>query len=289
MTTLENEYLKVTVRPKGAELVSLFNKENNIEHLWQADPDIWGWNAPNLFPVVGGCINDQIIVDGNTYPMNRHGFARHSDFVLSEFSNIHAKFSLTDSVTTQESYPYKFTFQVIYQLRRRQLQVVYKVINDDDQTIHFSAGGHPAFNVPFSAGEEMEDYYLEFETEEPLVTHLLSPAGFFSGEVEAVPLQKNKLPLTPELFSKDALVFKSLRSKSITLKSRHHAHSIYVKFPDFPYLGLWAKPGAPFVCIEPWIGCADTEGKVVEFAKKEGMHSLEKGHVFEAGFIIGVD
>lgn len=288
MTTLENEYLKVTVRPKGAEMVSLFSKESNIEHLWQADPDIWGWHAPNLFPVVGGCLNDQIKIKGTSYPMNRHGFARHSDFMLTEFSEIHAKFSLTDNSKIQESYPYKFTFQVIYELRARDLRVTYKVINDDDQSIYFSAGGHPALNVPFKSGEELTDYYLEFDIEEPLMTHLLSPAGFFTGETEAVDLQKNKLLLTENLFAKDALVFKHLKSKKVTLKSKHHGHSLSLNFTDFPYLGLWAKPGAPFVCIEPWIGCADTEGKNVEFSEKEGMHALEMGHVFEADFIIGV-
>ena len=289
MTTLENEYLKVTVMPKGAEMVSLFNKEINTEHLWQADADIWGWHAPNLFPVVGGCINDQVIVDGVAYPMNRHGFARHSDFVLTEYSGIHAKFSLSDSAKTQESYPFKFAFQVIYELKGRELKVTYKVINYDDQAINFSAGGHPAFNVPFTEGEKMEDYYLEFEVEEPLVTHLLSTEGFFTGEVEAVELQKSKLPLSENLFSKDALVFKDLKSRKITLKSVNHSNSVYLKYRDFPFLGLWAKPGAPFVCIEPWIGCADTAGRTIEFAKKEGMLSLEKGHVFEADFIIGVN
>ena len=26
-----------------------------------------------------------------------------------------------------------------------------------------------------------------------------------------------------------------------------------------PHLGIWAKPGAPFVCIEPWFSYNDAD------------------------------
>jgi galactose mutarotase-like enzyme len=288
MTTLENEHLKVIIKPLGAEIISLYNKASKIEHIWQAEPDVWGWHAPNLFPVVGGCINDQVLIDGNTYPMNRHGFARHSDFILSESTDTQAKFSLINNAKLQDTFPYKCTFQVLYELSGQQLRVTFKVINDDHQTIYFSVGAHPAFNLPFTEAGKLEDYYLEFEEVEPLRSHLLSSAGFFTGEVENVPTESNKLYITEQLFSKDALVFKDLKSRKVALKSKNHSHSIVMYYPNFPYLGLWAKPGAPFLCIEPWIGCADTAGKTVEFSEKEGTHSLEKGHVFEADFIIGI-
>ena len=84
MTTLENDQLRVSIRPKGAELTSIFHKSSGIEHLWQADPTVWGWHAPNLFPVVGGCLNNQLLIDGTAYPMERHGFARQSLFETTE-------------------------------------------------------------------------------------------------------------------------------------------------------------------------------------------------------------
>ena len=270
-------------------MVSFFNKENDTEYLWQADPQIWGWHAPNLFPVVGGCINDKILINGQAYPMQRHGFARHSDFTLAGSSKTSAKFSLSDSEETLEHYPYKFSFQILYDLFDRELRVTYKVINYDDQSIHFAVGGHPAFNVPFSAGERLEDYYLEFEFDEPLNTHLLSPNGFFTGAIEKIPHIKNKLPLTRDLFAKDALVFKDIGSRRVSIKSNKHSNSLYMRYPNFNYLGIWAKNGAPFVCLEPWIGCADTEGIITEFSKKEGIHTLEKGHVFESDFTIGIN
>lgn len=289
MITLENDYLKVSIRMKGAEMTSLFSKTNHTEHLWQANPDVWGWHAPHLFPVVGGCINNELIIDGKSYSMQRHGFARHSEFTLIERSSTSAKFSFGHTPESLKVYPYRFSFQVLYHLQEAEIKITYKVINYDDGRIYFSVGAHPAFNLPFSPDENMDNYYLEFEHSEPLVTHLLSSDGFFNGKSELLARHENILPVTKELFAKDALVFKDLQSRKVSIKSSKHDHSIYMLYPEFQYLGIWSKCGAAFVCLEPWLGCADTEGRITEIADKEAIHSLDKGHVFEAGFTLGVN
>ncbi|MDB5014441.1 MAG: aldose 1-epimerase family protein [Daejeonella sp.] len=286
MVTLENNFLKVSIRTKGAEITSITSKSTLTEHIWQADAEVWPWHAPNLFPIVGGCGNNQIHVDGKSYSLGRHGFARNAEFAVADVKSTHAKFSLAYNENTLEVYPYKFTFQVLYDLIDNKLRVSYKVINNDNKTIYFSVGAHPAFNVPFFKNEALEDYYLEFEKEEVLETHLLSQDGLFNGSKEVVPSQNNHLPLTNDLFAKDALVLKDLQSRSVSIKSKNHNHSLSVKYPYFNYLGLWAKPGASFVCIEPWLGCADSEGRTVDFKDKEAIHALELGHVFEVDFTI---
>ena len=286
MVTLENNFLKVSIRNQGAEITSIVNKSTVTEHIWQADVAIWPWHAPNLFPIVGGCLDDEIHVEGKSFKLGRHGFARNTDFVEGDIKPTHAKFSLVFNDSTLEVYPYKFTFQVLYDLIDNKLRVSYKVINNDDKTIYFSVGAHPAFNVPFFNNEVLEDYFLEFEEEEVLETHLLSENGLFSGNKELVPASGNRLPLTNELFAKDALVFKNLKSREISIKSKNHKHSLSVKYPYFNYMGLWAKPGASFVCIEPWLGCADSQGEKVDIKQKEAIHSLEHGHVFEVDFTI---
>jgi galactose mutarotase-like enzyme len=288
MAILENEFLKVEISSMGAQLTSVYNKANQIEHLWQADPKIWGWHAPNLFPVVGALINDELLVDGNSYPMARHGFARKSEFILLESDEVHAIYSLPNSEKTLHIYPYKFDFQVLYDLIENALRITYKLISHDKKNIFFSVGGHPAFNVPFNANENYEDYYLEFETEEKLETHLLSPEGFFNGETHPFPIPKNKLYLTKDMFDKDALVFKNLKSREVSIKCDKHEQSVSVEFPHFNYLGIWAKGGGDFVCIEPWLGCADTLGKHVDISEKEDIQKLEPGHVFEAAYFISI-
>ncbi|RKR85091.1 galactose mutarotase-like enzyme [Mucilaginibacter gracilis] len=286
MTTIENKYLKVSIRPQGAELTSVYNKTDNTEHLWQADEAIWPWHAPNLFPLVGGTMNNELHVDGVAYPATRHGFTRTSTFQLVEASDKHAKFSLPYSEKTLAIYPYKFELQIIYTLIDNALRVCYKVVNQDEHTIYFSVGGHPAFNVPFYAGEKYEDYYLEFEQEEELLTHTISPDGNLSGDTEAVNLDGKKLRLTKELFANDALVFKNIKSREIAIRSDKHDKFLTVQYPHFKHMGIWAKYGADFLCIEPWLGYSDTEGIITDIKQKEAIQHVDHGHVFEAEFFI---
>ncbi|TSD67909.1 aldose 1-epimerase family protein [Inquilinus sp. KBS0705] len=288
MTILENEYLKVAVDTKGAQLSSFYNKATGTEQLWQANTDIWPWHAPNLFPIVGQLINNELLVDGQKYALPRHGFARHSEFILLEKDEAHAAFSLPYCEKTLAVYPYKFDFQVLYTLIDNALRVTYKLINRDKKAVYFSVGGHPAFNVPFNAGESYTDYYLEFETPEHLETHLLSPEGTFNGETQSVTTPNNRLYLTRDMFDKDALVFKNIKSRMVTIKSDKHDQSLSVEFPHFNYLGLWAKPGADFVCIEPWLGCADNAGEPADIANKEAIQKVVTGHVFEASYYISI-
>ena len=286
MITIENEFLRVTIRSKGAELTSFFNKKNQVEHLWQADPAVWGWHAPNLFPVVGGCLDNQLHVDAKTYPMERHGFARHSEFTPVDSTPTEARFALAFSEKTLAVYPFKFTFEVDYRLDGPALRVTYHVQNGDEKPMYFSVGAHPAFNVPFYPHETYADYFLEFEKEEILTTHRLSAAGYFTGQTGTVPTEKNRLALSEHLFDQDALVFKNLESRQVVLKSRNHDQQLVIAYPDFNYLGLWAKPGARFVCIEPWLGCADTEGEPVAIDQKEAIQRVEPGQTVNAGFRI---
>jgi galactose mutarotase-like enzyme len=288
MATIENDILRVSISTKGAQLTSVYDKVNQLEHLWQADPAVWPWHAPNLFPIVGQLINNELLVDGKSYPMNRHGFARQSEFILLQEEDDQVTLSLPSSDQTAGVYPYKFDFQVLYTLIDNALRVTYKLINHDDKPVWFSVGGHPAFRVPFFPGEKYEDYYLEFEMPERLVTHMISAEGLFNGETQYISSPGNKLHLSHELFAKDALVFKDLVSREVSIKSDKHDKSVSVQFPHFNYLGLWSKGGGEFVCIEPWLGCADTAGRHVDISQKEDIQVLKPGHVFEAAFFISL-
>ncbi len=288
MTTLENAHLQISIRPQGAELTRIFHKSTATEHLWQANPLVWGWHAPNLFPVVGGLLHNQLHIAGQPYTVQRHGFARQSLFALTESSDTHAVFTLRADQETRAIYPYAFAFQVIYELNNACLNITYRVVNEGDIMMYFSLGAHPAFNVPFRAGDAYSDYVLEFEHDEPLVTHLLSGAGLFTGDTRLVPTSNGQLALTGHLFDQDALVFKNLISRRVSLRHRHRPEAVTVSFPDFPYLGLWAKPGAPFVCIEPWLGCADSEGEPTTIEHKEAIQYVGAGDVFTATFSIEI-
>lgn len=288
MVTLENDFIRAKISHKGAELISFVRKDTGQEHIWQNEANIWPWHAPNLFPIIGGLINDELLAGGKTYHMSRHGFARQSEFIRLEGDEVHAVFSLPNSEHTLQVYPYRFDFQVLYTLIDNALRITYKIINHDAGVIYFSVGGHPAFRVPFQPGDQYDDYYIEFENVEALAAHVLSPEGFFTGETQPVALAGNKLYLNKGIFSNDALVFKELKSRAVTIRSDKHQLSLSVEFPHFNYLGIWSKGGGDFVCIEPWLGCADTVGRHVDISRKEAIQHLKPGHVFEEAFFISI-
>ena len=295
MHIIENEFLKVTVREYGAELTSIIDKKNKLEHLWNAEETVWPWHAPVLFPIVGRSLNDEILIDGVKYLMEKHGLARKHDFAVMERSEDKLVFSLTATEDTLVIYPYRFEFLIGYRLKQNTLHVSYEVRNTDTKEIYFQLGGHPAFAVPFkptntghSGNEKYEDYYLEFEHTENSNRHYIDGDGFFNGQTEKVLNNTNRLPLQSDLFKDDALIFKDLKSRKVTIGNKNNGHYLSVAYPDFNYLGVWAKVNAPYVCIEPWLGCADTAGDARQFKDKEGVIKLLQAKSLNANYIIEV-
>ena len=288
MHVIENEHIRVAAQAAGAELTSLFNKKNNIEHLWQADPAVWGWHAPTLFPVVGRCLNDRIQIDGQNYHMERHGFARRSDFELIEQRPDLLHYRLSASEKTLAVYPYLFELHIYYEIKENSLIQTYEVVNKGKDTLYFQLGGHPAFAVPFLPGEAYEDYFIEFNKDTVLDRENINAEGYFDTSISHVINGTNKLQLEKGMFHKDAIIFKDILSRKVSLRTNKNHYRLTAEFPAFNYLGLWSKENAPYLCIEPWLGCADTVGRQVEFRDKEGILSLPSEGKFQASIIITI-
>ena len=290
MFTLKNALLKITIHPLGAELIKISAVKNAREFMWDGNPDIWSGHAPNLFPIVGGLKGDEYLNETDVYKLNRHGFARHSeDFVLANKLTNQLTFTLEYSEETLLVYPFKFEFSVTYELVANSIKITYTVKNRDDKTIYFSVGGHPAFKCPVYADENYNDYDLLFDQPETSETHLLNlKTGLFTSQTEAVFKTPHSIPLNYHLFDKDALVFKDLNSTKVTLQSKKYGEILNIKFDDFPFLGIWAKPNSDFVCIEPWQGLADSEDSNQILKDKEGIVALERSNTYKASYTIEI-
>ncbi|EEX0038309.1 TPA: aldose 1-epimerase family protein [Listeria monocytogenes] len=289
MIKLENEVLLVEMKTAGAELTRIFHKDTGLEYLWNADSKFWGRHSPVLFPTVGRLVEDTYLVDGKPYHLGQHGFARDRDFQVIEQTEKSVRFELDADEDSLAVYPYKFKLSIIYTIEKNTVAVSYEVENTDNKRIYFSIGAHPAFNLPLTDGTTFEDYYLDFGTEENLETLCLE--GLYrSGEIKKVvdkPAQY--LPLSYDLFKNDALIFEALKQKEMTIKSDKTPHFVKVSFPEFPFVGVWtAKPGTPFLCIEPWYGIADGAGESVELRDKAGIEHLEPEAVFASKYEITV-
>ncbi|HAA2586154.1 TPA_asm: aldose 1-epimerase family protein [Listeria monocytogenes] len=289
MIKLENEVLLVEMKTAGAELTRIFHKDTGLEYLWNADSKFWGRHSPVLFPTVGRLVEDTYLVDGKPYHLGQHGFARDRDFQVIEQTEKSVRFELDADEDSLAVYPYKFKLSIIYTIEKNTVAVSYEVENTDNKRIYFSIGAHPAFNLPLTDGTTFEDYYLDFGTEENLETLCLE-GPYRSGEIKKIvdkPAQY--LPLSYDLFKNDALIFEALKQKEMTIKSDKTPHFVKVSFPEFPFVGVWtAKPGTPFLCIEPWYGIADGAGESVELRDKAGIEHLEPEAVFASEYEITV-
>ncbi|EAC3357571.1 aldose 1-epimerase family protein [Listeria monocytogenes] len=289
MIKLENEVLLVEMKTAGAELTRIFHKDTGLEYLWNADSKFWGRHSPVLFPTVGRLVDDTYLVDGKQYHLGQHGFARDRDFQVIEQTENTVRFELDADEDSLAIYPYKFKLSIIYTIEKNTVAVSYEVENTDNKRIYFSIGAHPAFHLPLTDGTTFEDYYLDFGTEENLETLCLE-GPYRSGEIKKIVDEPARyLPLSYDLFKNDALIFEALKQKEMTIKSDKTPHFVKVSFPEFPFVGVWtAKPGTPFLCIEPWYGIADGAGESVELRDKAGIEHLEPEAVFASEYEITV-
>ena len=288
MQTLKNKNLSIKINPKGAELTSLFNNENQTEYMWNADPKFWGKSSPVLFPIVGSLKKNRYRFEGQEYTLPRHGFARDREFITEKSEENSVTFLLTHDENTLQVYPFKFEFRIIYSLEKNALKVTYSIKNIGENTMYFSVGGHPAFAVPLAENTEYNDYYLEFNKTETFKRWGLTPDGLIQIQPSDFLIDTNKLPLTKELFYDDAIVFKNLKSTSVILKSDKTNNQLKFDFEGFPYLGIWAAKDADFVCIEPWCGIADSANHNQELTEKEGIICLNLGENFERSWRVEV-
>lgn len=248
--------------------------------MWDADPAFWAKTSPVLFPIVGSLKDGKYNYKEYKYQLSRHGFARQKEFEVAEQSESSIIFALKSSQETKAVYPFDFQFSIHYTVQDNELTVAYRIKNAGDDAMFFSIGGHPAFKVPLVDGTAYNDYTLRFNKEETVGRWPISKEGLI--EKTPMPLldNSNELPLTKDLFKSDAIVLKQLRSTQVDMVSEKTPHGLSFSFEGFPYLGLWAAPGANFLCIEPWCGIADSVDANGELTEKEGINTLQPPEEF---------
>lgn len=270
--TISNTNISATIDSLGAELIRL--EKDNQNYIWKVDERYWNKTSPILFPIVGRLKNDSYNCDGKTYELPRHGFARNFDFEIENQTENSVVFILTENTETLKKYPFQFELRLKYEVIENSLEMHYSVINKSDKMMPFSIGAHPAFAI----NELFSEFTLVFNTSEDFVSYELENEQF-NNSFKNITSENGKINLDYSLFEKDALVFKHLKSDSITLLKKNQTY-LSVEFKDFPYLGIWTKPNAPFLCIEPWCGLADNVNHNGNIFEKEGINLLQAQDFF---------
>ena len=258
--------LSATVLAKGAELCSLV-REDGRELIWQAGP-AWPAHGPLLFPIVGALRDKRLTVDGRDYAMERHGFARRTDFDWVSRGPDRCTLAITDTPATRAQYPFAFRLEAAYTLHGAGLEVALTAINTGDVVLPCSLGFHPAFNWPLDGGSK-EEYRIELGAAEGSTVVELDEAGLIAGHRPSLLEGGRVLHLSDAVFADDALVFDKLHS-SFARFIGPNGRGIKVSWENATQLGIWSKP-SDFVCVEPWHGLASPAGFRSEFRDKPGL------------------
>lgn len=269
---LENSEARVVISTKAAEIHSFVAKDNGIEMMWNGNPEYWAGRNPILFPQVGNTYNKTQVFKGKEYHMGNHGLARNAEFSFVSSCEDSLTLSLKADENTMSLYPYDFELQVRYQLIGKRLEINYTITNNDEETMPFGFGLHPAFNCPADNGA-FEDYYIEFSSKE----------GEDTDELKLI--KDHKLSLNRELFDKyKTVVYYNLNSAFVTLTNGRHG--VKITCAGYPILAIWSPANAPFVCIEPWHSHGDFAENNIPFEEREGIISLESGRSFLSAYSI---
>lgn len=285
MIIIENDWLKVEISKNGAEIRKVEHKNHKLSYMWTGNPAYWGRVSPVLFPIVGQLKDHRYQLEGKTYKLSQHGFLRDVEFEVDEQNTTDVSFRFNSGGRFLDVYPYDFEAIIRYNLNQDSLTVNWKIINENKEEMYFSIGAHPAFSIPLLENETIEDYSLLLKPAaniDVLEYELKGGLIYEKGTANEI----SKISLTDSLFAHDALVYSNI--DQITLVSDKSNHGVDVMFEDFPFVGIWSKyiegKMAPFVCIEPWYGIADTYNTCGNLKGKFGINKLEPGESFVASY-----
>ncbi len=270
---LKSGALTAAINPLGAELSSLTDREGR-ELMTDADPRWWTGRAPLLFPIVGRLAGDSYELDHRTYEMAQHGFARRRKFALVERTSGSLVLELAADDETRAIYPFDFRLTASFRLSDARLDITITVANEGDRAMPFSFGFHPAFAWPLPFGSPADRHHILFDEDEAAdIRRTATGTGLIAATTEASPVAGRKLVPDAAMFERDALIWDRLNSRGL-LWGVAGEPNIRLEFPDTPWLGLWQKPGARYLCIEPWAGMADPLGFSGEIWDKPGIMRL---------------
>jgi galactose mutarotase-like enzyme len=264
--SIRSDELAAEIDPQGAQLSTL--RAGALDLLWDGNPALWTGRAPILFPIVGALAGGSYRLGTKTYHLSRHGFARGKAFAIVTTTPSRALFRLTADDATLQAYPFRFELDVQFAIVGATLSLTTTVRNEGDEDMPASVGYHPGFRWPLPYGKPRAAHFIEFDANEPAPVRRIGTDGLLIAAPVATPVVA--------LFQDDVLIFDRLESRALTYGS-DMGPSLRVGFPDAPYLGVWTKPGAPFICIEPWHGITDPQGFAGDFKDKPGVFVLAPG------------
>lgn len=259
MTEEESDSKAVICPERGGILLQLTLGGKEIFYLQEETfkdktKNVRGGN-PILFPICGPLPNNEYTLNGSSYIMKQHGFAREKPWTVDQLEPFRVTLVLEDDEETRKVYPFQFRLRFTYELKDGKLTIHQNYENLSKTSMPFYAGFHPYFlgnhsnskyNIPSSRYLDYSDHTI-----------------------------KERTSATAELDIKDSKIYNQLSDPVSSFKNDDYTlHLAYSE--QFKYIVLWSERPDEYICMEPWM--AQAEG----FSKNNGVIELEPGQLIEA-------
>ncbi|MBX9454956.1 MAG: aldose 1-epimerase family protein [Rhizobium sp.] len=284
LVRIESDGLAVEVSSLGAEMQSLMSRDGR-SWLWHGDPAFWGGRSPILFPIVGKAPDNRVLVDGRPFEMQQHGIARRSDFRLVDCDASSCLHEFASSEASRAAYPFDFRLTLRHAVEGLRLTLTAEVTNTGSRPLPFGLGFHPAFAWPLPGAAGREHFVQLDNNGEPELSRL--EGGLRQPDILPSPFTKGRLVLAHDHFEDDAMIFPEGAGDGL-LYGAEGGPGLKFRFDNLPNLALWTKPGAPFLCVEPWHGTAAEIGGSAELAARPYTVTLAKGASARFGFSVEI-
>lgn len=280
LTRIANDQITVDIAALGAEMQSIQTRDGR-HWLWHGDATFWTGRSPVLFPMVGRAPNDSVSIEGRRYQMSQHGFARRSNFALLVEESDRCVYRLEASEASRAMYPFDFQLDIEHKVEGSAVSVSARVTNRDSRVMPFGIGFHPAFAWPLpGAGAAAHRVILDNGGEPAL--HRLS-GGLVETRALASPFRKGRLELGHGLFEADAMIFPQGAGAGLVYGPQE-GPQVHFTWDNLPNFALWSRPGAGYICFEPWHGTAAEVGGSDDLAERPYSELLGPGATGRYGF-----
>ena len=188
---------------------------------------------PVLFPITGGLPDNRLPLPQGVFTLGQHGFARQLPWRLEALADgAGVQLQLADTEETLTSYPFSFLLTMKVRLEPGALEISTTVENRGSETMPFSFGLHPYFNLSSLESVRFEGLPAQ------CLNHLTMKDASTAEQMERLASGIDLLvrPTGPVRLVDGAA------GTSLELQLSHPLDLVV----------LWTEPPRPMVCIEPW-------------------------------------
>ena len=142
---LQKEQNIVIIDTYGAKVLAFITKDGN--RLFYDEDDIAHSGVPLCFPNFGPLQNNELIIDGVSFPMKQHGFIRNMEFSFISKTDSSITLALNSDSKTRLIYPSDFYFEITFKISKTKLSIQFNWKNLGEIPAPLSPGVHPYFSV----------------------------------------------------------------------------------------------------------------------------------------------